>query len=115
MRAVDNGARAVEIVPVIYVDALRTYRTTPRLVARMVGERWCHLATDGALDELHAFADAMGIPRVAFHAHPRHPHYDLTPDRRAQAVAMGAREVSSKELVRRCFRGVAAPATGGAP
>ncbi len=93
----------------IFVDALRIHSATPRLLARFVGERWCHLATDGSIDELHAFAEAIGVPRVAFHAHPRHPHYDLTPERRAVAVARGAVEVSGKELVRRCFR-----ARGGA-
>jgi hypothetical protein len=99
----------VNLSAVIYVDALKTYSRTPRLVARMVGERWCHMATDGAIDELHAFAAAMGIPRVAFHAHPAHPHYDLTPERRAEAVARGAVEVGSKELVVRCFRKRGAP------
>ena len=88
----------------VFVDALRIHPSTPRLVARVVGETWCHLATDGAIDELHAFAAAMGVPRLAFHAHPQHPHYDLTPERRAEAVASGAVEVSSKELVKRCFR-----------
>jgi hypothetical protein len=91
---------------VVFVDALRIHHTTPRLVARIVGETWCHLATDGPIDELHAFAAAMGVPRLAFHAHPRHPHYDLTPDRRAEAVDLGAVEVTSKELVKRCFRKV---------
>ena len=83
----------------IYVDALRLHRKFLR-----TGE-WCHLATDGPIDELHAFARNIGVPRVAFHDHPRHPHYDLGPARRADAVAAGAIEVGSKELVRRCFRG----------
>lgn len=83
-----------------YVDALRFHR---RAGSCRSGE-WCHLATDGAIEELHAFAATIGVPRMAFHFHPAHPHYDLTPSKRAVAVAAGAREVTSKELVRACFR-----------
>jgi hypothetical protein len=82
-----------------YVDALRHHRR-----GTCFEGDFCHLATDGELDELHAFASTIGVPRRAFHAHPDHPHYDLSPARRAAAVQAGAREVGSKELVRRCFR-----------
>jgi hypothetical protein len=81
-----------------YVDPPRVHRRLFRS-----GE-WCHLATDGELDALHAFARSIGVPRLAFHPHAVHPHYDLTPERRASAVAAGAIEVSSKELVKRCFK-----------
>ena len=83
-----------------YVDRLRQQR----LRGTCLEGEWCHLATDGALEELHAFAERMAFPGRAFHDHPRHPHYDLTASRRAQAIAAGAVEVSSKELVKRCFR-----------
>ena len=59
---------------------------------------------DGELDELHAFAASIGVPRMAFHAAPKHPHYDLRERHRDAAVAAGAIEVSSKDLVRKCFR-----------
>jgi len=65
----------------------------------------CHLATDEGTAALHAFARALGVGRFAFHPHPHHPHYDLDADARAAAIAMGAVEVSSKELVKRCFLG----------
>jgi hypothetical protein len=84
----------------IYVDKLREH-------ARMRGLYrgvWCHLATDGAMSELHDFAAKIGLPARAFHAHEDHPHYDLTPPLRAVAVATGAIEVTSKELVKKCFR-----------
>lgn len=61
------------------------------------GRRWCHLVSDASLDELHAFAAAMGIPRRGFHG----DHYDLPEEYRDQATALGAVAVDSRELVRR--------------
>lgn len=84
----------------IYVDPLRIH--DPR---RACGYPTCHLATDGPIGELHAFAARIGVPRMAFHAHARHPHYDLREHHRALAVAAGAVEVSGKDLVRKCFLG----------
>lgn len=84
----------------LFVDTLREHSRMRGLFRGV----WCHLATDGAMTELHAFAAKIGLPARAFHAHEDHPHYDLTPDRRADAIAAGAIEVTSKELVKRCFR-----------
>ena len=61
------------------------------------GRRWCHLVSDIGLDELHAFAAAMGIPDRGFHG----DHYDLPEDHRGEALARGAVPVDSRELVRR--------------
>ncbi len=58
--------------------------------------RWSHLASDTSLDELHAFAEAQGLPRRAFHG----DHYDVPEEYREQMVAAGARPVSSRELLR---------------
>jgi len=85
---------------VFFVDRLREHVKMRGLLRGT----WCHLATDGTLEELHAFAERIGVPPRAFHFHGDHPHYDLTPERRAAAVAAGAIEVGSKELVKRCFR-----------
>ncbi len=76
----------------ILVDPIRTY---PR--ATHWNKEWCHMVSDESLDELHAMAEAIGVPGLAFQG----DHYDLPPTRRALAVARGAVEVSSKELVRR--------------
>jgi Protein of unknown function (DUF4031) len=56
---------------------------------------WCHLASDTSFEELHAFAEAVGIPPKGFDG----DHYDVPVDRRGQLVASGARAVSSRELV----------------
>jgi len=58
----------------------------------------CHLFTDADLDELHAFAERMGMKREWFHDR-RIPHYDLTPSCRRLAVSCGAVEVDLREAV----------------
>ena len=59
------------------------------------GRRWCHLVSDASLDELHAFADANGIPRRGFQG----DHYDVPSEFRLRAIAAGARPVPSREIV----------------
>lgn len=65
--------------------------------ARRPGVRFCHVASDTSLDELHAFARTVGIPQRAFHR----DHYDVPADTRPLVLAAGAEAVSSKALVRR--------------
>ncbi|MFD4571768.1 DUF4031 domain-containing protein [Streptomyces sp. NPDC058417] len=60
------------------------------------GRLWSHLVSDASFTELHAFADALGVPRRAF----ERDHYDLPSHRYADAVTAGAREVTSREVVR---------------
>lgn len=61
---------------------------------------WCHMATDGNIEELHAFAISVGLRRSWFQNHRLHPHYDLTPNKRRLAIQRGAIEVDAKELMR---------------
>jgi len=64
-----------------------------------------HLVSDFCLEELHFFAQQIGLKREWFQDHPRHPHYDLTSKQMKWRVRfMLGVTVSSKELVRRCFR-----------
>ena len=86
-----------------YVDPIRDWRPEGWTGPQWVPRETCHLATDGTLEDLHAFAQRIAVPRFAFHSAAKRPHYDLRDDARARAVAEGALEVSSKELVRRCF------------
>ncbi|MGD1224352.1 MULTISPECIES: DUF4031 domain-containing protein [Streptomyces] len=60
------------------------------------GRWWSHLISDVSYDELHAFAAGLGAPRRAF----ERDHYDIPEHRYADAVAAGAVQVSSREVVR---------------
>jgi hypothetical protein len=64
---------------------------------RWRGKRWSHLISDRDLEELHAFAQRLGLSRRAF----QRDHYDVPEDRWDDAVALGATPVDSRELVRR--------------
>jgi hypothetical protein len=77
----------------VMVDPLREYPHAHRLPFT----HWCHMAADGHFEELHAFAARLGIPRRRF----QKDHYDLPPHLRAAAVALGAEEVSTRELTAR--------------
>ncbi len=61
------------------------------------GRRWCHLVSDESLAELHAFADANGIPRRGFQG----DHYDIPEEYRPALIDAGAVVVESRELLRR--------------
>jgi hypothetical protein len=52
--------------------------------------------SDTSLDELHEFAASLDVSRRAFHD----DHYDLPDEYRVRAVAAGALEVSSRDVVR---------------
>lgn len=56
---------------------------------------WCHLISDTSLDELHQFAAHLGLPERAFGG----DHYDIPADIRLKAIELGARPVSSREIV----------------
>ncbi|MGW7099889.1 DUF4031 domain-containing protein [Streptomyces sp. NPDC054838] len=64
------------------------------------GRMWSHLVSDVSFEELHAFAESIGCPARAF----ERDHYDVPSYRYADAVAAGAVEVGSKELLHRLTR-----------
>lgn len=64
------------------------------------GRHWCHLVSDESLTELHVFASRLGLPERGFSG----DHYDLPEEVRAAAIAMGALEVESRELMTRLTR-----------
>ncbi len=81
----------------MYVDELQDYPD-----CRLPYKRWCHLATDGTLEALHAFAARLGLQRRWFQGQATHPHDDLVPSKRAHALRLGAKAVTSTELIARC-------------
>lgn len=81
----------------VYVDKLEDWGWNLR--GRTVQS--CHLFTDSLeLDELHLFAERIGLKRTWFQPHRVAPHYDLTASRRRAAVALGAVEVGRREASR---------------
>lgn len=61
------------------------------------GRRFAHLVSDRSFEELHTFAEDLGLPRRAFHG----DHYDLPEELWERAIALGAVEVDPRELARR--------------
>ena len=61
------------------------------------GRLWSHLASDTSYDELHRFAQTLGIPPRGFDR----DHYDIPAERYDSVVAAGAQPVGSRELIAR--------------
>ncbi len=61
------------------------------------GQLWAHLVSDTSYDELHTFADALGMPRRAFQG----DHYDIPQSLREQAILLGAQPLTGRELITR--------------
>jgi len=59
------------------------------------GRRWCHMVSDTSLDELHRFAEQLGVPPQGFQG----DHYDIPDEMRLIALEEGAIAVTSRELV----------------
>lgn len=57
------------------------------------GQYWAHLMAD-TLDELHSFAQQLGLPQRAFQNKRSGAHYDVTAAMREQALALGATAIS---------------------
>lgn len=83
----------------VYVDEFSYYAPT-RIRCFKSGS--AHLTAD-SLDELHAFADKLGLRRVWFQASPPSsvPHYDLTKSKHTIALQLGAVLVPAREQARR--------------
>jgi len=74
----------------VLVDPVREYPNTG-----LPFSRWCHAASDASFEELHRFADGLGIPRRFFEG----DHYDVPEHLRSRALELGAEEVSTRELL----------------
>jgi hypothetical protein len=76
----------------VLVDPLRPYPESG-----LPWTHWCHMVSDTGFAELHAFASQLGIARRRFQG----DHYDLHPAMRDRALALGALEVTTGELIAR--------------
>jgi len=77
----------------VYLDDFRV---------RWRGREWSHLTADST-EELHEFAERLGVPRRGFHHNPDRPwkdHYDIPEALRGAALQMGAKEIGRREAVR---------------
>jgi uncharacterized protein DUF4031 len=61
------------------------------------GRRWAHLVSDESYDELHVFAEQLGIPRQAFQG----DHYDIPDYLHGEAIDRGAELVDGRVLAQR--------------
>ncbi|SEK20215.1 DUF4031 domain-containing protein [Streptacidiphilus jiangxiensis] len=61
------------------------------------GRLWSHLVSDVSYDELHTFARRLGVPERGFDG----DHYDVPERLYADALALGASPVRSREIVAR--------------
>ena len=66
------------------------------------GKSWCHLVAD-SINELHAFAEQLGLRREWFQDRTMYPHYDVTVAVRAKALALGA-QIGDKATIVGCAR-----------
>lgn len=80
----------------VYVDPLFTAISRNAQAYRVGarhGHRWSHMWSDD-VEALHKIARKIGMKREWFQNKPGFPHYDLTPTKRARAIAAGAIERS---------------------
>ncbi|TAN20232.1 MAG: DUF4031 domain-containing protein [Actinomycetota bacterium] len=60
------------------------------------GKRWAHLISDSSYEELHQFAENLGLTRNMF----QNDHYDIHRELRERAIALGAEPVDFRVLAR---------------
>lgn len=63
-----------------------------------------HLVSTESEEELHVFARRIGLKRCWYQNHARHPHYDLTTERKRQtAYRAGAEKVQGFDILKRAW------------
>lgn len=75
----------------IYVD---------ELIHPWRGKKWCHLMADDT-NELHTFAQSIGLKPEWFQSHAVQPHYDIVESYRIKAIAKGAVEITTEQSTQR--------------
>lgn len=76
------------------------------------GTKYCHMMVgkDDDLQELHDFAEQIGLKRAWFQNKHYAPHYDLAPSKRALAIKNGAVALDRFGVSTLCIRRNATPA-----
>ncbi len=82
----------------IYVDPPRHYPDT-----KLRFKWWSHMVSDTSAEELHAFAEKLGLKREWSQNGPH--HYDITPTKRNLALKLGAKPVTLRELAKQNYDG----------
>jgi hypothetical protein len=77
----------------VFVDSL--FMTAAS--ARWPYHQACHMFTDGNEQELHDFAARLGLKRSWFQRHKTLWHYDLTANKRKEALRLGASPIDGRE------------------
>lgn len=77
----------------IFVDDMLMPATIGRL---RCSQKWSHLFGDN-LEELHLFAEKIGLQRSWFQQDKRLPHYDVVESKRTEAIKSGAVAVTTKQ------------------
>lgn len=60
---------------------------------------WCHMVSDTSVEELKEFAAELGLPDRGFQG----DHFDVPDHMRGIAIAAGAIEVTSREILRALY------------
>lgn len=82
----------------VYVDDIQEYFSSMiTSEAKRFGKKWCHLWTDGNIEELHTFAKEIGLKKSWFQNKKRFPHYDIVPSKRKLALENGAIYMNLRE------------------
>lgn len=83
---------------------MTVYIDDSRIKARVgsINGRWSHLTADTD-EELHEFAQQLGLRRSWFQENERAPwfnHYDVTESKRQEAIRLGAKSVTWREAAK---------------
>jgi len=82
----------------IYIDDIVNYPINSiKGKAKKFGNSWCHMWTDADTEELHEFAQQIGMKRSWFQNKPIFPHYDLVVSKRKLAIENGAKFMPLRE------------------
>lgn len=74
----------------VYVGT-RKYNYGPMIMSHMVAD---------SLEELHNMAQALGIAFCHFQDKKGKPHYDISQVKKKKAIALGAKEVNDREIIK---------------